>query len=84
MADLRTCTHVVTPNENQPLKGPENSPSLTLYPAAYPRPGNNEVNFLPAETLAESLKMTLFNSEADFIWHDQRTFSEATVLSGFK
>jgi len=67
MVDRRTCTHVVTPIGNKPLKGTKTTLKLTLYPAAYPRPGNNEVNFLPAETLAESLKMTLFNSDADLI-----------------
>ena len=33
----------------------------TLYPAAYPKPGNKEVNFLPTDALALSLKMTWFN-----------------------
>jgi hypothetical protein len=33
----------------------------TLYPAAYPIPGNNEVNFLPRPAAALSLKITVFN-----------------------
>jgi hypothetical protein len=34
---------------------------LTLYPAAYPRPGNNEKNLVPTGAVALSLKMTWFN-----------------------
>ena len=37
------------------------SSSLTLYPAAYPRPGNREMNFFPTGAAALSLKMTVFN-----------------------
>ena len=39
----------------------------TLYPAAYPRPGNNDVNFRATVALEYSLNMTLFNLEADVI-----------------
>ena len=39
----------------------------TLYPAAYPRPGNNDVNFLPAVALECSLNITVFKWEADVI-----------------
>ncbi len=35
-----------------------------MYPAAYPRPGNREKNFLPDGAAAISLKMTEFNSAA--------------------
>jgi hypothetical protein len=34
------------------------APGHTLYPAAYPRPGNSEVNFVPTDAEANSLKMT--------------------------
>lgn len=41
--------------------------SLTLYPAAYPRPGNREMNFFPAGAAAFSLKMTVFNCATEAI-----------------
>jgi hypothetical protein len=34
---------------------------LTLYPAAYPNPGNNDTNFLPNGAAALSLKMTVLS-----------------------
>jgi len=34
---------------------------LTLYPAAYPRPGKSEINFFPTVADALSLKMTVFS-----------------------
>lgn len=37
----------------------------TLYPAAYPRPGNRDVNLLPNGASAYCLKMTLLNAETD-------------------
>ena len=40
----------------------------TLYPAAYPNPGNREVNFLPNVALALSLKTTSLSRDADVIW----------------
>lgn len=39
-----------------------------MYPAAYPKPGNREVNFLVMGAEAVSLKMTEFRVEADVIW----------------
>ena len=39
----------------------------TLYPAAYPRPGNNDVNFLVTVALEYSLNITVFKWEADVI-----------------
>ena len=39
----------------------------TLYPAAYPSPGNREVNFLPIVALALSLKTTSLSRDADVI-----------------
>jgi hypothetical protein len=40
----------------------------TLYPAAYPRPGNREKNFLPTGAAALSLKITEFSCDALVIW----------------
>jgi hypothetical protein len=42
---------------------PEKRQSIdpTLYPAAYPSPGNSEKNFFPAGAAALSLKITVFN-----------------------
>lgn len=40
---------------------------LTLYPAAYPRPGKREKNFVPTGAAAFSLNMTVFNCEAEVI-----------------
>lgn len=45
---------------------------LTLYPAAYPRPGKRETNFLPADAAALSLKMTAFNWETPEIYNTRK------------
>ena len=57
------CQHTCRAQSPSPSKG------LTLYPAAYPSPGNNEKNFLPTETEALSLKITWFNWDADDIYN---------------
>ena len=55
----------------KPASISKNPPSgtfpLTLYPAAYPRPGNNEKNFVPTGAAAFSLKMTELSCDADVI-----------------
>lgn len=44
---------------------PAKQQDFTLYPAAYPNPGNNDVNFVPKPAEAYSLKMTEFRVPAD-------------------
>lgn len=68
MAGLHTCIPVGEPARVRnrivlimPLQ-------ITLYPAAYPRPGNREKNLFPKETCALSLKITEFNCAAEVIW----------------
>lgn len=39
----------------------------TLYPAAYPNPGNSDINLLPADSAAYCLKMTVLKFATDVI-----------------
>jgi hypothetical protein len=56
---------------------------LTLYPAAYPRPGNREKNFVPAGAAALSLKMTVFNCAAEEIYRRVSTSPEIARNQSF-
>ena len=57
---------------------------LTLYAAAYPRPGNREMNRPPTEALAASLKTTLFRCAADSILPTLLIRRLAVVSTGWK
>lgn len=41
--------------------------SRTLYPAAYPNPGNSDMNLRPADSAAYCLKMTILKFAIDVI-----------------
>jgi hypothetical protein len=63
----RTCISVAGPSGSQYQHSNRVHSFLTLYPAAYPRPGNREKNFFPTGAAALSLKMTVFRCEAEEI-----------------
>ena len=71
MVGRRTCIFFEEPKEKRQIKikGFRNGAlrSHTLYPAAYPNPGNREVNFLTIVALALSLKITSLSRDADVI-----------------
>ena len=72
MVGRRTCIFFEEPKEIQRQNKIRRNTlgalrSHTLYPAAYPKPGNREVNFLPIVALALSLKITSLSRDADVI-----------------
>jgi hypothetical protein len=68
MAGHHICRFVEGPKtESTSIHPAFGQDSATLYPAAYPSPGNKEKNFLPTGAAARSLKITVLSFEAEVI-----------------
>ena len=68
MVDHRICTLFVVPFPTiSMIPALKYHASHTLYPAAYPKPGNSEKNFVSTGAAAFSLNITVLSLAADAI-----------------